>query len=207
MFLSFLLSLFYYLCLLIVLCFKPLLCMDFLSSYLNVWYLISSCSVISLLWVFHGNRQFSFIGLFLGYVQAVFNESVLVLGADMLVCSSMGLICGIMLKWRCLTASRKDIRLVPDSDPTQMDTHFLQVFSYHYPIKMELVSNVSETILRLHLQDLRRQMTRTYTLFIRKKYFGFVLSQSVALQASNDKCLPCVPCRSHEIWSIWSVLK
>jgi hypothetical protein len=85
LFLSFLLSLFCYLCLLIVLCFKHLWCMDFLSSDLNEWYLISLCSVVSLLWGFHGNRQLSLIGLFLGYVQAVFNESVLVLGADLLV--------------------------------------------------------------------------------------------------------------------------
>jgi len=104
--------------------------------------------------------------------MAAFKKSVSFLRDGLLVWSLMAPVCTVILKWQCLTTSRKNIRLVLDSDPAEMDTHLLHVFSDRHPIKMELVSKVSATILWLNLQDLGRQMTRAYVLFIRKVFFG-----------------------------------
>jgi len=76
--------------------------------------------------------------------------------------------------------SCNNIRPVLDSQPAEMDTHLLQVFSDHHPVKMQLVSKVSETVLWLHHEDLGRQMTLTYILFICKVFFGsFYLLRSL----------------------------
>ena len=82
----------------------------------------------------------------------------------------MGLVCSIILKWQCPRTLHKNILLVLDSDPAEIDSHFLKVFCDHYPIKTEFVSKVSETIC---LAPSSRLRTTNYT------YVYFIYTPSI----------------------------